>query len=89
MVYGEFNNKIVLKVLLNQLASMDPKLAGEIITKVLRKFWFDIIIRPSAVYGPMDVNRRVVQIFMENAFKGKKIVLNGPQSKLILHTSLI
>ena len=27
------------------------------------------IIRPSAVYGPTDVNRRVSQIFLENAIR--------------------
>ena len=41
------------------------------------------IIRPSAVYGPTDVNRRVTQIFIENALKGKPLVLhNGGTSKL-------
>jgi UDP-glucose 4-epimerase len=35
------------------------------------------IIRPSAVYGPTDVNRRVSQIFLENAMKGKKLILHG------------
>lgn len=41
------------------------------------------IIRPSAVYGPYDVNRRVSQIFIENAIKGKKIILhNSGNSKL-------
>ncbi|MBU0953702.1 MAG: GDP-mannose 4,6-dehydratase [Nanoarchaeota archaeon] len=41
------------------------------------------IIRPSAVYGPTDANRRVTQIFIENAFTKKPITLhNGGQSKL-------
>lgn len=35
-----------------------------------------IIIRPSAVYGPTDSNRRVTQIFLENAFTRKPIVLH-------------
>ena len=35
------------------------------------------IIRPSAVYGPYDINRRVSQIFVENALLGKPITLYG------------
>lgn len=35
------------------------------------------IIRPSAVYGPTDVNRRVSQIFLENAMEGRKLILHG------------
>lgn len=35
------------------------------------------IVRPSAVYGPSDVNRRVSQIFLENAMKGQKLILHG------------
>lgn len=35
------------------------------------------IVRPSAVYGPTDVNRRVSQIFLENAVKGQKLILHG------------
>ena len=46
------------------------KLAGEIMTQSFG-LRFDIpytIIRPSALYGPTDVNRRVSQIFLENAY---------------------
>ena len=53
------------------------KLAGEIVTKGLSNF-YDIpftIIRPSAVYGPTDMNRRVVQIFIEKAIKQQKIII--------------
>ncbi len=86
MVYGEFNNKIVTEESPTKPISIygSAKLAGEIITKgFCESFSLKYsIIRPSAVYGPTDVNRRVVQIFMENAFRGKKIVLNGPQSKI-------
>ncbi|MBR9700128.1 NAD-dependent epimerase/dehydratase family protein [Candidatus Woesearchaeota archaeon] len=61
------------------------KLAGEILTRVYSKqFGIDYtIIRPSAVYGPTDANRRVSQIFVENAIKGKPLVLHdGGSSKL-------
>lgn len=61
------------------------KYAGEIMTQTFgRRYGIEYtIIRPSAVYGPTDVNRRVSQIFIENAIKGKEIVLhNGGQNKL-------
>lgn len=61
------------------------KLSGEILTKVFSKQYGIkyIIIRPSAVYGPTDVNRRVTQIFIENALRGKPLILhNGGEAKL-------
>ena len=61
------------------------KLAGEIITESYgRRYSIPYtIIRPSAVYGPGDTNRRVTQIFLENALSGKPIELyNGGESKL-------
>jgi len=55
------------------------KLAGEILTESYgRRYKIKYtIIRPSAVYGPTDINRRVSQIFLENAFKGEKLILHG------------
>jgi len=61
------------------------KLAGELLTRAHgTQFGIEYtIIRPSAVYGPTDANRRVSQIFVENALKGEKLVLeDGGQSKL-------
>ena len=61
------------------------KLFGEHLTKVagLRDNIDYVIIRPSAVYGPTDTNRRVVQIFLENAILGKPILLyNNGEEKL-------
>lgn len=61
------------------------KLAGEVMVGAYgRRFGIPYtVIRPSAVYGPTDVNRRVTQIFVENALKGLPIVLhNGGVSKL-------
>ncbi|HTR18379.1 MAG TPA: GDP-mannose 4,6-dehydratase [Candidatus Paceibacterota bacterium] len=61
------------------------RLSGEILTESYgRRYGIPYtIIRPSAVYGPGDVNKRVTQIFLENAFEGKPITLhNGGQSKL-------
>lgn len=55
------------------------KYAGEIMTSVFgRRFGVPYtIVRPSAVYGPYDVNRRVSQIFVENALTGKPLRLHG------------
>ena len=55
------------------------KYAGEVMTETFSRR-YDIpssIIRPSAVYGPYDINRRVSQIFVENALLGKPITLYG------------
>ncbi|MBS3122411.1 SDR family NAD(P)-dependent oxidoreductase [Candidatus Woesearchaeota archaeon] len=61
------------------------KLSGEIITKSFCSMYKKeyVIIRPSAVYGPTDANKRVSQIFVEEALSGKPLVLNnGGTSKL-------
>ncbi len=86
MVYGDFKTKQV-----NEKSPVNPKeaygtmkLAGEIITKGISKL-NNIpytIIRPSAVYGPTDMNRRVSQIFIESAFKDKLIEIQGKNEKL-------
>ncbi|MBN1353777.1 MAG: GDP-mannose 4,6-dehydratase [Candidatus Omnitrophica bacterium] len=55
------------------------KLSGEILTKAFgKKYGIEYsILRPSAVYGPTDANRRVTQIFVENAILGKPIFLHN------------
>jgi nucleoside-diphosphate-sugar epimerase len=55
------------------------KLSGEIMVETYaRRYGIKYsIIRPSAVYGPTDVNRRVSQIFMESAISGKELLLHG------------
>lgn len=55
------------------------KYAGEVMTETYsRRYGIPFsIIRPSAVYGPYDINRRVSQIFVENALLGKPITLFG------------
>ncbi len=61
------------------------KYAGEIMTQTFaRRFGIPIsIVRPSAIYGPWDINRRVSQIFVENALLGKELRLDGG-GKLVL-----
>jgi nucleoside-diphosphate-sugar epimerase len=55
------------------------KYAGEVMVETYGK-QFKIpysIVRPSAVYGPTDVNRRVVQLFVENAVMGRPLILHN------------
>ena len=55
------------------------KLAGVVVTEGLCKLHniSYTIVRPSAVYGPKDMNRRVSQIFIENAINNREITING------------
>tara|TARA_Y100000591_G_scaffold227279_1_gene198249 strand:- start:56 stop:613 length:558 start_codon:yes stop_codon:yes gene_type:complete len=86
MVYGDFKKSVV-----NENSEKNPKdaygimkLAGEVVTEGLCKL-HNIpytIIRPSAVYGPKDMNRRVSQIFIESAFQNKEIYIQGKNEKL-------
>ncbi len=61
------------------------KLCGEVITRTFEQSYGIeyVIIRPSAVYGPTDVNRRVVQIFVEDALHGKPLVLKGADKTVL------
>lgn len=61
------------------------KLAGEIFTKTYsQELGFPyVIVRPSAVYGFGDSNRRVSQILIESALSGKPLVMHdGGKTKL-------
>lgn len=55
------------------------KLACENIIKGFgARFGIDYtIIRPSAVYGPTDANLRVSQIFIDNAFNDRELIMEG------------
>lgn len=86
MIYGDFKIKKI-----HENIEANPKEiygtmkhAGEIITKGLCNY-YNIpytIIRPSAVYGPTDMNQRVSQIFIEKAIKEQKIFIQGKDEKL-------
>jgi len=55
------------------------KVAGEKIVIAYQQV-FDLpytIIRPSALYGPRCISRRVSQVFIENALEGRPIVIEG------------
>jgi nucleoside-diphosphate-sugar epimerase len=86
MVYGDFKTHEV-----RENDELNPKeiygtmkLAGEIITKGMCR-QYDIpytIIRPSAVYGPTDMNQRVTQYFIEKAIAGEELEIHGKNEKL-------
>lgn len=86
MVYGDFQYSPADEEHPKQPATIYGvmKLAGEEVARGLgRTFGIDTtIIRPSAVYGPTDMNRRVTQIFLERAMLGKKLVVQGADEKL-------
>lgn len=86
MVYGDF-----VRVPVAEDDPKDPKevygsmkLSGELVVKAFgRLFGLDCtIVRPSAVYGPTDNNRRVLGIFLENALLGKPLVVQGAANTL-------
>lgn len=87
MIYGDFEYRPA-----DEEHSKTPKgiyggakYAGETITRSFcRRFDIDYVcIRPSAVYGPTDANRRVTQIFVERALAGEPLKLhNGGSQKL-------
>ena len=55
------------------------KLAGEVLTKTYCKEYgvAYTIVRPTAVYGFGDTNKRISGIIIENAFRNKPVTLNG------------
>ena len=60
------------------------KLAGEwLVQDYSRQYNLDYtIIRPSAVYGPYDVEDRVVSKFLLAAMRGEEIIVNGKDDEL-------
>jgi nucleoside-diphosphate-sugar epimerase len=81
MVYGNFQTDPVDEEHpLNSIGIYGAlKVAGEkIVTAYQQVFGLPYtIIRPSALYGPRCVSRRVGQIFIENALRGHKLRVDG------------
>jgi len=87
MVYGDFmrySNGDIIPAREDQTCNPKGiygamKLAGEhLVRAYTQRFGIPhTIIRPSAVYGPTDCNRRVSEIFLTNALEGKKLVLDN------------
>lgn len=85
MVYGDFNDDVTEDAVCNPQGQYGiMKLAGEWLVKdYSRKNDFShVIIRPSAVYGPLDVEDRVVSKFMLAAMQGGTLCVNGAQEAL-------
>ena len=86
MVYGDFVRNPVQEEDLKDPKELygSMKLSGELLVRSFgRLFGYDYsIVRPSAVYGPTDNNRRVLGIFLENALQGKPLVVKGANSAL-------
>ena len=80
MVYGDFEDQVLEDddcAPQGQYGIM--KLAGEWLVKdYARRTGIEyVIIRPSAVYGPLDVEDRVVAKFMIAAMRGETLKVNG------------
>jgi UDP-glucose 4-epimerase len=84
MVYGNFERA-------NEDSECNPmgqyailKLAGEQLVRDYsrRTGMSHVIVRPSAVYGPLDVEDRVVSKFILGAMRGEKIQVRGPWETL-------
>lgn len=80
MVYGDFTNDVT------EDAECRPqgqygimKLAGEwLVRDYSRRGFFDhVVVRPSAVYGELDVEDRVISKFLLTAMRGGTLKVNG------------
>jgi UDP-glucose 4-epimerase len=85
MVYGDFVDDV------REDAPCRPqgqygimKLAGEwLVQDYTRRGCFDhVILRPSAVYGPLDVEDRVISRFLLEAMRGGTLCVNGATETL-------
>jgi UDP-glucose 4-epimerase len=85
MVYGDFEDQVLEDDECNPQGQYGiMKLAGEWLVKdYARRTGMEyVIIRPSAVYGPLDVEDRVVAKFMLAAMRGDVLKVNGAQETL-------
>jgi UDP-glucose 4-epimerase len=85
MVYGDFQDQVREDSPCNPQGQYGiMKLAGEWLVKDYhRKGCFDYsIIRPSAVYGPLDVEDRVISKFLLTAMRDGVIKVNGANETL-------
>jgi nucleoside-diphosphate-sugar epimerase len=85
MVYGDFEDEVTEDAVCRPQGQYGiMKLAGEDLVKdYTRRGCFDhVIVRPSAVYGPLDVEDRVVSKFMLAAMRGGVLRVNGADQTL-------
>jgi nucleoside-diphosphate-sugar epimerase len=85
MVYGNFNRHAVFDGI-DESSDCKPmgqygimKLTGEwLVQDYSRQHKLDYtIVRPSAVYGPYDVEDRVISKFLTQAMRGEELTVNG------------
>lgn len=79
MVYGDFDDMVTEEHECNprgQYAIM--KYMGEKLVADYRKYFDYTIIRPSAVYGPKDVEDRVLSKFVLGALRNQTLQVKGP-----------
>lgn len=85
MVYGAFNDNVKEDAICNPegqygiMKYMGEKLVQDYERKGLIK---SIILRPSAVYGPLDVEDRVISKFLLTAMRGGTLKVNGKSEML-------
>jgi UDP-glucose 4-epimerase len=85
MVYGDFDDDVTEDAVCNPQGQYGiMKLAGEWLVKdyARRTGMGYVIIRPSAVYGPLDVEDRVISKFILTAMRGGVIKVNGANETL-------
>ena len=85
MVYGDFKDQVTEEALCYpQGTYANLKYTGELLVKdFCRNNDIEfVIVRPSAVYGPLDVADRVVAKFLTNAIKGEPLIVKGADELL-------
>jgi len=85
MVYGDFDNDVTEDAVCRPQGQYGiMKLAGEWLVKdyARRTGMGYMIIRPSAVYGPLDVEDRVISKFLLRAMRGDTLGVNGANETL-------
>jgi UDP-glucose 4-epimerase len=85
MVYGDFTDDVKEDAVCRPQGQYGiMKLAGEWLVKDYssRDNLCYTIIRPSAVYGPLDVEDRVISKFLLSAIRGKTLNINGANETL-------
>jgi nucleoside-diphosphate-sugar epimerase len=85
MVYGDFTDDVKEDAICRPQGQYGiMKLAGEWLVKdyTRRDNLVHTIIRPSAVYGPLDVEDRVISKFLLSAMRGNTLKVNGATETL-------
>jgi nucleoside-diphosphate-sugar epimerase len=85
MVYGDFTDDVTEDAVCKPQGQYGiMKLAGEWLVKdYTRSCGLEhTIIRPSAVYGPLDVEDRVISKFILSALRGQTLKVNGAEETL-------